>query len=250
MEFAVGDASVRVNVASRGALLHDVERRLAAKEGFALATLNLDHLVKLGSDPAFREAYARQDLVTADGNPIVWLTKLAGCPVQLVTGSDIVRPLLEVAARIGAPVGFLGSTEASLTTAAAILTRELPGLQVRACIAPAMGFEPRSPEAIRTLDDLAARGVQLVLLALGAPKQESLAAVGRARHPRMGFVSVGAGLDFIAGRQRRAPYWVRQLALEWLWRLASNPHRMARRYLDCALILPGYMAQALARRSS
>jgi UDP-N-acetyl-D-mannosaminuronic acid transferase (WecB/TagA/CpsF family) len=54
----------------------------------------------------------------------------------------------------------------------------------------------------------------------------------------MGFVSIGAGLDFIAGFQTRAPLWVRRIAMEWLWRMLSDPRRLAKRYLDCALVLP------------
>jgi exopolysaccharide biosynthesis WecB/TagA/CpsF family protein len=249
MKFMVGGGSVRVNVPSRDALLRDVKQRLADNDGFAIATLNLDHLVKLGSDPNFLAAYARQDFVTADGNPIVWLARVAGSPIELVPGSDIVRPLLGIAADLGVPVAFLGSTQASLDAAAVIMSNGLPGLEVRARLAPPMGFDPESLEALEILDDLASQGVRLVFLALGAPKQERLAAVGRARHPHIGFVSVGAGLDFIAGRQRRAPRWVRRLALEWLWRLASDPQRLAWRYLKCATILPRHLSQALVRRN-
>jgi UDP-N-acetyl-D-mannosaminuronic acid transferase (WecB/TagA/CpsF family) len=62
-------------------------------------------------------------------------------------------------------------------------------------------------------------------------------------------VSIGAGLDFIAGHQTRAPLWVRRIAMEWLWRMLTNPRRLTRRYLDCILILPGLTFVALAARS-
>jgi UDP-N-acetyl-D-mannosaminuronic acid transferase (WecB/TagA/CpsF family) len=60
----------------------------------------------------------------------------------------------------------------------------------------------------------------------------------------MGFASIGAGLDFIAGKQPRAPLWVRRLALEWLWRALSSPRRMLPRYARCVAILPGLMREA------
>jgi exopolysaccharide biosynthesis WecB/TagA/CpsF family protein len=248
MEITVAGTTVRVNIPTQEALIREVEERLIANKGFALATLNLDHLVKLRSDVAFRDAYSRQDLITADGNPVVWLTKIAGCPVELVPGSDMIRPLLGVAAKLGAPVAFLGSTEASLRAAAGVLSEELPDLRIHTCVAPPMGFDPESREALQILDDLAAGGVRLVLLALGAPKQERLAAIGRSCHPEMGFVSVGAGIDFIAGRQRRAPKWVRRLALEWLWRMVSDPKRLAWRYVRCVSILPSHLTRALVQR--
>jgi exopolysaccharide biosynthesis WecB/TagA/CpsF family protein len=85
-------------------------------------------------------------------------------------------------------------------------------------------------------------------LALGAPKQEMLAARGRELAPSVGFVSVGAGLDFLAGTQHRAPKWVQAIAMEWLWRLISSPARLVGRYARCFAILPALMRDALALR--
>lgn len=248
MQFDVGRTLISVNVSREDTLMMEVEQRLMRKEGFAIATLNLDHLVKLRSDLTFREAYGRHDLVTADGNPIVWLARLAGQPLELLPGADLIRPVLQIAARLKVPVAFVGSTEAALSAAASTLTAEIAGLDVRACVAPAMGFDPSSPEAGQLLDDIAAQGIGLVLVALGAPKQERLAALGRTRQPSLCFLSIGAGLDFIAGLQRRAPPLARRLALEWLWRVSLSPRRLSRRYVNCTLILPNLLGQALSQR--
>jgi exopolysaccharide biosynthesis WecB/TagA/CpsF family protein len=248
VEFRVGGGAVRVNVAEEAALLAALRDRLRAGRGFTVATLNLDHLVKLRTDPAFRAAYAAADLVTADGNPVVWLSRLAGRPVALLPGADLIRPALALCAAEGAPVGLLGGTDAALAAAAARLAAEVPGLAVAGRIAPPMGLDPEGPEAAAALDALAAQGARVVLLALGAPRQERLAAMGRRRHPAMGFLCIGAGLDFVAGAQARAPLWMRRLALEWLWRMATDPRRLAGRYARCALILPGHAARALAAR--
>lgn len=242
------DGSVAITTPTRPALLAEVEARLTARKGFALATLNLDHLVKLGRDPAFRAAYAAQSHVVADGNPVVWLQRLAGRPVDLVPGSELITPLVAMAARLGVPVALLGSTEATLTLTAARLRADHPGLTLVACIAPPQGFDPAGPAGEAVLTQLAATGARLCFLALGAPKQEILAARGLAMLPQTGFVSIGAGLDFIAGTQKRAPLWVRRIAMEWLWRMALSPRRLARRYLDCALILPGLALSAWTTR--
>ena len=82
------DKAVRVNVVSQEALLADLAQRFRAHEGFSVATLNLDHAVKLGRDPAFRAAYRAHTHVTADGKPVVWLARLSGQRVGLVAGSD------------------------------------------------------------------------------------------------------------------------------------------------------------------
>jgi N-acetylglucosaminyldiphosphoundecaprenol N-acetyl-beta-D-mannosaminyltransferase len=159
-----------------------------------------------------------------------------------------VEPLMAVAAARGVPVGFLGSTEATLEAAAERLEQAHPGLRVVARIAPPLGFDPEGPGADAALDALAASGARLVMLALGAPKQEILAIRGMARVPGAGFVSVGAGLDFIAGSQTRAPRWVRRLAMEWLWRMLGDPRRLAKRYFLCFMILPEMALAALRLR--
>lgn len=237
-----------VNTPSRGALLAEVEARFGRGEGFALATLNLDHVVKLGRSEAFRAAYAAQDLVVADGNPVVWLSRLAGRPVELVPGSELVAPLSALAARMGVPVALLGSTPEALAAAAAALERDHPGLRVVARIAPPFGFDPEGSAADACLEELKAAGAGLCFLALGAPKQEIFAARARARLPGCGFASVGAGIDFVAGTQTRAPGWVRAIAMEWLWRAMGNPRRLARRYAECFWVLPGLAWQAWRRR--
>ncbi|MEZ5750575.1 MAG: WecB/TagA/CpsF family glycosyltransferase [Paracoccaceae bacterium] len=248
MEFSFAPHKINVNMPDMQHLLSEVRRRLKRGDGFALATINLDHLVKLSRDKAFRATYATQDLVCADGNPIVWLSKLAGKPVSLVPGSDAILPLVMEAARLNVPIALMGSTDESLQAASRALQERVPGLTVAACIAPPMGFDPQGPEARRILTALHDSGARLTFIALGAPKQEQFAAFGRQVTPSMGFASIGAGLDFLSGRQVRAPQWVRAIAMEWAWRMLSNPRRLAKRYLDCALVLPVHAVRALAQR--
>lgn len=243
-----GPGEVGVTCDGREALLAELERRLRAGDGFAVATLNLDHVVKMSRDAVFLNAYRAQSHVVADGNPVVWLCRIAGRRVELVPGSDLVVPVAQLAARIGVAVGLVGSTADVLDLAAARLGTMVPGLTVAARISPRMGFDPAGAEAGAVLDEVAASGARVVFVALGAPKQEELAALGRDRHPGVGFLSIGAGLDFIAGAQRRAPVWVRAIAMEWLWRLAGNPRRLAARYAACMAVLPRLALAALVER--
>jgi hypothetical protein len=134
--------SIAVTVPDRALLLADLDRRLRAGQGFSLATLNLDHLVKIGRDPAFARAYAAQTHVTADGNPIVWLCAMAGQEVELIPGSELVDPVAGLAAEAGVPVALLGSTDAALAAAGAALVARHPDLRIAARIAPPMGFDP------------------------------------------------------------------------------------------------------------
>lgn len=240
--------TIAINFSTHAALMADLETRLTARQGFAVATLNLDHVVKLRRFEAFRAAYLRHSHVVADGNPVVWLHRLAGRPVELVPGSELIQPLAALAAQLGVPIALLGGRMETLDFAAERLAATHPNLQIAAKIAPPFGFDPDGPGAVVCLDELAASGARLCFLALGAPKQEIFATHGLTRLPDCGFVSIGAGLDFVAGHQRRAPKWVQKMAMEWAWRMASDPRRLARRYLDCALILPGLGLAALRAR--
>lgn len=248
VKFQFGASEVAVNIANRASLLAVVMARLRAKQGFALATINLDHLVKLKTSSKFRHDYAAQDLIVADGNPIVWLSYLARRPVSLVPGSDLVTPLARVAAEAKVPIALVGSTQKTLDAAAGHLMRTIPGLTVALCHAPAMGFDPDGAEAVQILETLGRLGSGLCFVALGAPKQEAFAAHGRVVAPHMGFASVGAGLDFIAGSQTRAPGWVRSIAMEWAWRAMTSPIRLIPRYAACAAILPSQIVGALKLR--
>ncbi len=248
MKFGSIPHAVEVNVATRAALFRTIASQFDKRTGFALATLNLDHLTKLPNDPAFLAAYRAHDLVVADGRPIVWLSKLAGQPVELMPGSDLILPLCALCAEKSVPVALVGSSDAALAGAADALRAHSPGLRISYVHAPRYGFDPQGAEADKIFRDLAQSGAGLCFVALGAPKQEVFAARGRRQAPQVGFASIGAGLDFLSGHQVRAPRIMRMLALEWLWRALQSPLRMIPRYARCFAILPGLVMQALRQR--
>jgi len=248
MHFVFNNQTVAVNVEDRTALTKTLKRRFGRSEGFALATVNLDHLVKLSENTAFLTAYRAQDFVVADGRPIVWLSRLAGRPVELMPGSDLVVPLCALAAEAGVKVAFVGSTASVLSQARAELMQRVRGLEVAYTHAPSRNFDPEGEEARQILAELAEHDIGLCFIALGAPKQEQFAQLGRQLAPAVGFASIGAGLDFVAGAQTRAPRWVRGVAMEWLWRMLSNPMRLLPRYAKCFAILPRQIIQALRLR--
>jgi exopolysaccharide biosynthesis WecB/TagA/CpsF family protein len=240
---------VFVTTPTREALLTSLAEHMRQRRGFTVATINLDHTVKLRQNAAFSSAYADHTHIVADGNPIVWLARLAGqAQVELVPGSDITAPVAALAAEEDVPVALFGATDATLAMAAASLEAANPALRIVARIAPAYGFDPTGSEADAAIARLAGSGARLVFLALGAPKQEVFAARAALALPEAGFLSIGAGLDFLAGSQKRAPELVRRLTLEWLWRLMSNPRRLAARYGACFAILPRLTLRAMRTR--
>lgn len=248
MQFRFHDQAISVNIADRGQLATALRSRFDRGEGFTFATINLDHLVKLTESEGYARIYAAQDLVVADGRPIVWLSRLAGAPVDLLPGSDLVYPLAGLAAESGVRVALLGSTPQALADARRCLSEAYPDIDIALTISPPMGFDPEGDEAVHILERLARERIGLCFVALGAPKQEVLALRGRKVAPGVGFASVGAGLEFLGGHQVRAPRWMRRLALEWLWRAGTNPRRLLPRYAKCIAILPGQMIRALRQR--
>lgn len=248
MQFRFRQFSISLSVSNKAQLEAEVRARLSSGRGFALATMNVDHLVKLARLPDFAAAYQAHDLVVADGNPVVWVAGLSGQKVELITGSDQVLPMTRWAAESRAPIGLIGSTQEVLDRAADELRALVPSAQIVCKISPPFGFDPAGKDAEHILAELNASGARFCILALGAPKQEIFAAKGYQTYPHIGFASFGAGLDFIAGHQTRAPRWVRKIAMEWLWRMLSNPKRMAKRYFDCAVVLPGHAISAIEQR--
>lgn len=249
MRFQFGENEVAVNIPTQSALMTEISRRFDAGEGFALATINLDHIAKMDRSGDFVRVYQAQDLVVADGWPVVALSRLAHHPVELMPGSDLILPLCRLAAAQGVTIALVGSTDDTLTVAGAVLQQQVPGLEIAVCLAPPMGFEPNGADAQTVCAALNDSGAHLCFLALGAPRQEAFAVFARAHAPAIGFASVGAGLDFLAGRQRRAPVWIRRIGMEWFWRAMSSPARLVPRYLRCFAILPGRIAEALRLRS-
>jgi exopolysaccharide biosynthesis WecB/TagA/CpsF family protein len=237
-----------VNIPDQMTLLDTIQRKLAARSGFSVATLNLDFVVKLKRDATFRDALKKSDIVTADGFPIVWACRVAGIPAERTTGADLVVPVARCAADLGVPVSIVGTTQEVLDQAITRLRALVPGLRTGLLCAPRLGFSADTPEAGEILARLDALGPNICFLALGAPKQELLAARGRGLAPQTGFMCVGAGIDFIAGRQKRASPIVQALNLEWAWRLAREPRRLFMRYFNCILALPSLLTSALRAR--
>lgn len=240
--------NLRVNLPTRADALHLVSDRLARGEGFTIATLNLDHAVQLRNSDAFRDAYASHTHVTADGEPVAWLARRVHPGIERVAGSDLVEPCVGAAARHGVPIALIGAANAGvLERARAKLERKFPDLKCALEHSPSFPFDPMGAEADALIAQVRDSGARLVLLALGAPRQEILASRMTEACPEVGIISVGAGVDFIAGEARRAPEVFRKFNIEWVWRLMREPRRLGPRYWRCLRILPGLVVEAYRR---
>jgi exopolysaccharide biosynthesis WecB/TagA/CpsF family protein len=236
---------ISINVHSMPQAVSTIMSAAENGHGFCVFTLNLDHCNKLRSDPKFHAAYKRARFVTADGFPIVLLGRLNGVRVRRTTGADLLEPLSLAASRARVPIFILGPNQGVIARAAGELQRRVGELDVVGSYAPGANFDPESPDADMAIERIRRSGARLCFVALGAPRQEIFAARCLERAPGVGFVCVGAALDFLAGTQVRAPRFFQNNGLEWLWRLSSNPQRLAVRYLRCAAVVPRLLAGAI-----
>ncbi|MDE2364546.1 MAG: WecB/TagA/CpsF family glycosyltransferase [Hyphomicrobiales bacterium] len=255
---------LRVNLVDMRAALDVVLARARARKGFTLFTVNLDHVVKLNRSRPFRDAYARADFITADGWPIVWLARGADrrktprdgskdrrrpAALQRTTGADLLEPMCREAAKHGLPLYFVGPGEVSQAAGLEILVGKYAGLRIVGAETPLLSS--RIDEGV--IDAMAARigavGARVCIVSLGAPKQEVLADALRKRCPDVGFLCVGAALDFISGHAQRAPDWAQRVGMEWFWRMAGDPRRLVGRYAGCAIALIKLSLPSIFRRS-
>lgn len=243
-------ARVRVNLASQQETVARLVEAVSNGFGFNLFTINLDHLVKLRKDKAFRDAYLRARYVTADGWPIALMMRQKGAKVERTTGADLVKPLCQQAAEKKIPVAFFGSSEDSLKKAADELHALYPDLEVVLMESPPYGFDPTSEAASEAAERIAASGAKLCFVALGAPKQELFSDMAHAQHKDMGFLCIGAALDFISGEQSRAPEIMQKTGLEWFYRLVTNPRRMFARYAQSAISFATVYVQEMLGREN
>jgi N-acetylglucosaminyldiphosphoundecaprenol N-acetyl-beta-D-mannosaminyltransferase len=195
-----------------------------------ICTVNLDFLVNARRDPATGAVLSHSELNLADGAPVVWLSRLLGSrlPGQ-VAGSDLVPRLAASAADSGAGIFFLGGEDGNATVAAERLAERFPGLVVAGIHEPARAAleEMDDDDIVRRLEE---SGADILLVALGHPKQDKWIARNRDRLPVSVAVGVGCTFDLIAGRRTRAPRWMRRTGLEWLFRLVHEPSRLGLRY--------------------
>lgn len=196
-----------------------------------LVTPNVDHLVRLhrrGADvPGLAEAYRRADLCVCDSKVLARLAKWRGVTLPVITGSDLTASLFERVIKDRDRIAIVGGDAAMLDD----LRARFPKIRfVQHC--PPMGLM-RDPAARRAAAEfIAGEQARFTFICVGSPQQELIAAEASQIEGGRGMAfCVGAALEFITGRTKRAPRLARRLGLEWAHRLVTDPRRLWRRYL-------------------
>ena len=220
-------------------LVHENRRR--ARAGY-VATLNVDFLVNaVGSGRASRhpellDILRNSDLTTADGFPVVLLSRIMGAPIrERVTGADLVPALAKRAASSGLSIYYFGGREGVAQTAAKKLANDHPGLRTAGHDAPWVSITGNGlldSDSVDTaqVEAINRSGADILLLGLGNPKQELW--FQRNQHRLTVPVSIGVGgtFEFVLGSVKRAPIWMQRSGLEWMFRITQDPRRLWKRY--------------------
>lgn len=202
--------------------------RSAQSRYVVVATVN--NVMEGVDDPAYQRLVNDADLVTPDGMPLVWGLRRLGIPsATRVYGPDLTPVVLQHAAEAQIPVGFYGATPETLKALHRAALTLAPRLSIAYSYAPP--FRLLTPEEDRAVVDAITRsGCRILFIGLNSPKQDLWMAAHRGRIPAV-MLGVGAAFDFLAGSKPQAPRWMMRAGLEWLFRLATEPRRLWKRYL-------------------
>jgi len=251
-----------------------VERILALieasrKDGKArlVVTVNVDFIVNTMTwrlsrfrHPELIDILRRADLVTPDGMPIIWTSRMLGTPLkERVTGADLVPRLAQAASRNGKSIYFLGGQGDVGLRAARLLQEQFPGLKVAGADSPFVKIEGEAltGETVKDqeiVERINRSGADILLIGFGNPKQEVWFERNRSRLQVPVSIGIGGTYEFIVGTVARAPEWMQKAGLEWIFRITQDPKRLWKRYFVGffkfgLMILPAIAYYKLKRRT-
>ena len=238
----------------REAVTRIIEHAGAGGAPVYVVTPNAHHISLLQDSESFRAVYDSAWLTLADGTSVLWASHLLGTPLpEKVSGSDLFPAVCKAAAGTGLRLYLLGGRPGAAEEAHRVLEARYPGLVIAGTHCPPLGFETDPVESERAIEAVRAAAPHILFVGLGAPKQENWMYEHRERIGVPVSIGVGGSFEFVAGMVRRAPKWMRNSGLEWLYRAFMEPRRLGKRYAVTnsrfvVLVLRQYLQRRLAGR--
>lgn len=212
--------------------LQAIDELINKNDSSYVVTPNVDHIVQLETNKELQKVYANASLILTDGKPLLWIAKWYGTPIkEKISGSDLFPLLCKMAAEKGYTMFFLGAAEGVAAKAAENLMKRYKGLQVVGTYSPPYGFEKDPEEMNKIKAMIKGAHPHILIVGLGCPKQEKFMYYHCKELGVPISFGLGASFDFEAGNIKRAPKWMADHGLEWLFRITQDPKRMAKRYL-------------------
>ncbi len=224
---------VTVDAQTLGGAVDTIAGWIERREPQYVCITGVHGVIESQDDPDLRRIHNEAGMVTTDGMPLVWLSRRrvpAGVDVERVYGPDLMLATFAQSEATGWRHFLYGSSPETLDRLQANMQARFPRAEVVGALSPP--FRPLAPEEESAIEaTIADARPDIVWVGLSTPKQERWMAahVGRVHAPVL--VGVGAAFDFHAGLKRQAPAWMQRSGLEWAFRLASEPRRLAGRYL-------------------
>jgi len=221
---------MRIDVTSYDQASNQVLAWARDKVSHYICVSNVHMCMETYDNREFCQIVNNADLVVPDGRPLVWgLNALGEKGATQVRGSDLLLRLCEKAQISDIPIGLYGGKPDSLMDFISFLKMEFPSLKIPFFSAPPFRVLTQQ-EKDNHIDEIRASGARILFVGIGCPKQEIWMAEHRDRI-NCTMIGVGAAFDFFSGRKKHAPRWMQEMGLEWMFRLASDPKRLWKRYL-------------------
>lgn len=212
--------------------LQAIDQLIQENKSAYVVTPNVDHIVQLETNKELQKVYQNASLILTDGKPLQWIANWYGTPIkEKISGSDLFPLLCKLAAQKGYKMFFLGAAEGVAAKAAENLTNRFRGLQIVGTYSPPIGFEKNQREMMKIKDMIKSTEPDILIVGLGCPKQEKFMYHYCKELGVPISLGLGASFDFEAGNIKRAPRWMSEYGLEWLFRIIQDPKRMAKRYV-------------------
>lgn len=220
-----------VNNVSMDETLQEICRLVEEKKKSYIVAINVDVVMKMEKDEYLKKITDEANLTLVDGKPLIWIAKWHKHPVKAkISGSDMVPELCKAAAEKGYSIFIIGGAPGIAEKAKENLERDLPGIRIVGTYAPPYGFEKDKEELEKINVLISDAHPDLVIACLGCPKQEKWIYENYLKYDGTVSICAGATVDFLAGKVNRAPVWMSEHGLEWLYRFFQEPKRLFKRY--------------------
>jgi N-acetylglucosaminyldiphosphoundecaprenol N-acetyl-beta-D-mannosaminyltransferase len=209
--------------------LEIIDKRIASQQSLHHVVVNAGKIVAMQDDAQLMQSVNEADLINADGQAVVWASKILGKPLkERVAGIDLMSSLVEMAHTKGYKIFFLGAKQEVLKKVVQNYSQQYSNNIIAGY---RNGYFSREDEK-EIAQQIADSGAQILFVAISSPTKENFLYKHRQNLSKVNFVmGVGGSFDVVSGLVKRAPKWMQNTGLEWLYRLLQEPQRMWKRYL-------------------